>query len=312
MSQSEPSESVQSPRAIIMVRPHNFRPNPMTVDDNEFQQIAPTDHLQSIAKNAYAQVSNAAQIISDLGVKVYIFDDETTETPDSIFPNNWFSTHDDGRVALYPMYVPNRRKERRDDIIAMLKSDYHVVKLHDYSDLENQNIFLEGTGAMVLDHEHRIAYAARSNRAHDAAFQQYCDDFSYKPYMFDAHDKNGIAVYHTNVMMCVAGDYALIALDMITDKKQRDHVQKMLEQSGKYVIALREEQIFQFAGNAIELSGKGGKYLIMSQSSYESLDSDQISVIERFAKIQPIDVSTAEMAGGSIRCMIAGIHLTPR
>lgn len=312
MSQPTSPKSVQSPGSIIMVRPHHFRPNPMTADDNEFQQLASPDQYKSIAKNAHDEVSVAAQILTGLGIKVHIFEDKGHETPDSIFPNNWFSTHASGDVVLYPMYVPNRRKERRSDIIEMLNREYHVSQLRDYSDLENQDVFLEGTGAMVLDHDNRIAYAARSNRAHEAAFQTFCDDFAYLPCMFDARDENGTAVYHTNVMMCVAGDYALVALDMIGDDKERSNLRKMLEQSGKKIIALREDQIFQFAGNAIELSGENGKYLIMSQSSYNALDTDQISAIEQFAMIQPIDVHTAEMAGGSIRCMIAAIHLPPK
>lgn len=312
MSQAASTQSVQSPSAIIMVRPHHFRPNPMTADDNEFQQEAAPDQYKAIAKNAHDEVSHAAKILTDLGIKVHIFEDESDQTPDSIFPNNWFSTHASGDIALYPMYVPNRRKERRSDIIEMLKSEYHVTQMNDYSDLENQDIFLEGTGAMVLDHDNHIAYAARSHRSHEAAFNRFCDDFSYSPYMFDAHDKNGTAVYHTNVMMCVAGDYALVALDMIGDDKERADLRKMLEKSGKTIIELREDQIFQFAGNAIELSGEAGKYIIMSQSSYNALDADQITTIERFAQIQPIDVRTAEMAGGSIRCMIAAIHLTPK
>lgn len=305
--------NAQSPSAIIMVRPHNFRPNPMTAADNEFQQIAAPDQYKIIAKNAFQEVSNAAQILRELGITVHIFEDESDKTPDSIFPNNWFSTHADGRVALYPMYVANRRLERRVDIINRLKKEYHVEEIIDYSHWEQQNIFLEGTGAMVLDHDNHIAYAARSNRAHEKVFAKFCADFSYEPIMFDAHDKNGTAVYHTNVMMCIAQDYALIALDMINDNEQRQKVRKAIERSGKKIIALREEQIFHFAGNAIELTGlsngQNDKYLIMSQSSYDSLDDDQISTIAQYATIQPIDVETAEMAGGSIRCMIAAIHL---
>lgn len=317
-------QSAQSPNAVIMVRPHHFHPNPMSLCDNVFQKSAKPDEYKHIAHLAYEEVSKAAQTLIDLGIIVHIFDDTGHITPDSIFPNNWFSTHANGDVALYPMYVPNRRKERRTDIIDMLKSKYQVHNVHDYSDLENQNIFLEGTGAMVLDHDNHIAYAARSNRAHKSAFARFCKEFSYHPYMFDAYDKSGAAVYHTNVMMCIGSDFALVGLDMVSDENERQKLRQKLEQSGKEVIALHEDQIFQFAGNAIELSGelsgtseqtlnqKKNRHLIMSQTSHNALDKEQIAAIERYVNIVPIDVKTAEMAGGSIRCMIAGVHLQPK
>lgn len=295
-----------------MVRPHNFHPNPMSAQDNGFQQQASHDHYDQIAQAAYDEVSKAASILEKLGITVHLFEDEGKDTPDSVFPNNWFSTHDDGKIVTYPMFVPNRRNERRKDIIATLKNNYEVHKIIDYSAMEQQNIFLEGTGAMVLDHEHRIAYAARSNRANEVAFQQFCSDFSYQPIMFDAQDKHGTAVYHTNVMMCVASDFALIASDMLPNEKERKEVLDALENSGKEIITLTEEQIFQFAGNAIELTGSNGRNLILSQTSYNVLQDDQIDRIAAYAHLQPIDVKTIEMAGGSIRCMIAAIHLKPQ
>ncbi len=303
---------MQAPNSVIMVRPHHFHPNPMTAQDNGFQHNVDNSHHAAIAKAAYAEVTKAATTLENLGITVHLFEDEGKDTPDSVFPNNWFSTHSDGRIVTYPMFIPNRRNERRDDIIALLKNKYQVHKIIDYSDMENDNIYLEGTGAMVLDHEHQIAYAVRSNRANATAFHRFCSDFSYQPILFDAQDKNGTAVYHTNVMMCIASDYALVALDMITNKEERNKLRQSLEQSGKEIIALSEEQIFQFAGNTIELTGANGRNLILSQTSYEALHDDQVNLITPHAQLQPIDVTTIEMAGGSIRCMIAAVHLKPQ
>lgn len=302
---------IQAPNSVIMVRPHHFHPNPMSAQDNGFQKGIDPEQYKQISQTAYEEVSKAATTLENLGIAVHLFEDEGKDTPDSVFPNNWFSTHDDGRVVTYPMFVPNRRNERRTDIIDMLQSNYEVQEIVDYSDMEQHDIFLEGTGAMVLDHVHRIAYAARSNRANETAFHKFCSDFSYQPILFDAQDRGGKAVYHTNVMMCIASDFVLIALDMIADKEERNTVRESLEKSGKEVIPLSEEQIFQFAGNAIELTGSNGRNLILSQTSYKSLNSDQLQRISAHAHPQAINVKTIEMAGGSIRCMIAAVHLKP-
>lgn len=306
------NKAIQAPNAVVMVRPHNFHPNPISAKDNGFQKEADRNDFNQIAITAYNEVSQAADILQKLGIAVHLFEDEGTETPDSVFPNNWFSTHSDGKIVTYPMFVPNRRNERRKDILAELESNYEVHKIVDYSEMERHNIFLEGTGAMVLDHKHRIAYAARSNRANEAALQQFCSDLSYQPIMFDAQDKHGTAVYHTNVMMCIASNFALIAPYMLPNEKERKEVLASLESSGKEIITLSEEQIFQFAGNAIELTGSNSRNLILSQTSYEALNNDQLDRISAHAHLQPIDVKTIEMAGGSIRCMIAGIHLKER
>ena len=301
----------QAPSNIIMIRPHNFHPNPMSAQDNGFQQDIEPKHYKKIAQTAYEEVSIAAEILESIDITVHLFEDKGIETPDSVFPNNWFSTHSDGTIITYPMFIPNRRKERRNDVINLLKAEYEVYKSIDYSVLEQDNIYLEGTGAMVLDHVNKIAYAARSNRANESAFHKYCSDLSYQPIFFNAQDQSGKAVYHTNVMMCIASDFALIALDMIPNEEERLNVLHSLKQSGKEIIILSEEQIFQFAGNAIELTGSNGRNLILSQTSYHALHKDQIERIAEHAHLLPINVKTIEMAGGSIRCMIAAVHLKP-
>ncbi len=299
----------QAPKSVVMIRPHYFRPNPETANDNSFQTNNSAIDAKELSKRAFDEVSNAAKTLENYGIVVHLFDDETTVTPDSVFPNNWFSTHHNGDIGVYPMYCHNRRAERRADIIDFLSSTYKVSRVVDYSDFELKELYLEGTGSMVLDHTNRIAYAVKSNRMDITALGHFCRDFGYQGVAFDAFDKKGVSVYHTNVFMCVATDFVLIALDMIKDKTERKAIVNTIEASGKIVITLSEEQIEQFAGNAIEVESEKGQFLVMSQTGVNALQREQVAMIEEFVDIIAIDVSTVELAGGSIRCMIAGIHL---
>jgi hypothetical protein len=306
-------KSIQAPAAVVMIRPHHFHPNPETAADNAFQRTDITASAQAIAALARDEVTAAAAALEAAGVRVHVFDDfGEHETPDSVFPNNWFSTHAGGHVALYPMYSPNRRRERRIDVIDMLKAQYRVQDVIDYSGLEVDDLFLEGTGAMVLDHLDRVAYTARSNRANAVALERFCTHFNFEPMAFDSADSAGCAIYHTNVLMCIGTEFALIGLDMITDPVRRSEIRTRLQATGREVIALDERQINEFAGNAIELSTDSGRVLAMSARAAASLRPEQIQIIERSARILPLSVPTIEMAGGSVRCMLAGIHLTRR
>lgn len=305
--------SVQAPAAVVMIRPHGFTPNPETAADNAFQTRAGKASAQALARSAYREVTAAAERLQSEGVRVHLFEDRgERDTPDSVFPNNWFSTHPGGHVALYPMYCENRRRERRPEIIETLKADYRVQEVIDYSGLEHDGLFLEGTGAMVLDHMARVAYVARSNRADQVALERFSTHFNFEPIAFDTCDPMGRPVYHTNVLMCVATAFAMVGFDLIPDRRRADEVRARLEESGREVIALSAEQIANFAGNAIELSGQGGRILALSQRAFDSLTAPQKAVIERSARLVPLAVPTVEMAGGSVRCMIAGIHLAPR
>lgn len=304
--------SVQAPSAVVLVRPHRFAPNPDTAADNAFQALDPTRDEQQIAKDAYAEATAVAAALNDAGVRVHIFEDESANYPDSVFPNNWFSAHAGGRVALYPMYSPSRRGERRTDIIEMLKRDYRVQDVIDYSGLEYDDIFLEGTGAMVLDAVNRVAYVANSLRANPLALERFCTAFGYEPMAFDAVDSAGVPVYHTNVILCIATEFVLFGEQMIVDDKRRREVVERLAGDERPVIALSHEQIAHFAGNAIELHTRNGRILAMSRRAEASLRSDQRQVIEQSARILPLDIPTIELAGGSVRCMLAGIHLDPR
>lgn len=302
--------SVQAPSAVVMVRPHHFTVNTETAADNRFQVLAATG--EDLAAAAYVEITRAARTLEDHGVTVHLFDDEGTQTPDSVFPNNWFSTHAGGHVALYPMKAESRRRERRSDVVEMLKARYRVQDVIDYSGLEPDGLFLEGTGAMVLDHIDRVAYAVRSDRTDPIALERFCTHFNFEPMVFDACDGNGVPIYHTNVLMCIATGFAMIGADMMTDPRRRDEVIARLERSGRSIVRLTNRQIESFAGNALELQGRQGRVLALSVTALAALDADQRAAIEETAAIVPLDIPTVERAGGSVRCTLAGIHLTPR
>ncbi|ATG35707.1 putative protein in bacteria [Phaeobacter piscinae] len=301
---------LQAPGAVVMIRPHHFCSNPETRDDNAFQTLA-DDTADVTSAQALAEFDGAVAALRGAGVSVHVFDDTGTETPDSVFPNNWFSTHAGGHVAVYPMYAANRRKERRWDVIELLKRDYRVQDVIDYSGLEQDGLALEGTGAMVLDHIGRIAYTVKSNRADPVLLERFCTHFNFEPMVFEARDAQGRDVYHTNVLMGIGTDYALICLDMITDPTRRAEVAARLEETGRRVIDLTPEQIAGFAGNALELTGHS-RLLALSSRAVDVLRADQIAVIEHSATLLPLSIPTIETAGGSVRCMLAAIHLSPR
>lgn len=301
----------QAPSAVILVRPHHFDVNPITAADNVFQIEGPNGSPER-SEAAYRETTALAEVLEAEGVRVHLFDDERDDRPDSVFPNNWISTHVGGHVAVFPMFAPNRRPERRPDVIEMLKREYRVQDVIDYSGLEHDGIFLEGTGAMVLDHEERVAYVTRSNRADPIALERFCTHFGYEPMVFDAADPDGTPIYHTNVLMCIATGFVLAGLSLMRPDARRTEIVERLGAGGREVIELSFEQVKNFAGNAIELQGRGGRILALSQRALESLTDAQRETIERTARIVAVDVPTIELSGGSVRCMIAGVHLTRR
>ena len=304
--------SAQAPAAVIMIRPHHFLPNQETAIDNAFQKNGGGLNLSEMAKSAFTETTNVANKLTSFGIKTHIFEDESTKSPDSVFPNNWFSTHPGGHIAIYPMYPENRRLERRHDVIEMLKRNYRVQDVIDYSGLEPDGLFLEGTGAMVLDHIDRVAYAVRSNRTNPVALERFCTHFNYEPMVFDAVDDNRNPVYHTNVLMCIATDFVMICLDMILDSTRRLEIEERFTRSGRQIIALSIKQIKNFAGNALELQSNKGLVLALSNVALKALDPKQKAIIEQSTIILPLDIPTIELAGGSVRCMLAGVHLSPR
>ena len=315
---NSPTVSAQAPSAVILVRAERYTPNPATAADNAFQSDAPAGQSDdATSTKALAEMDALADALRAAGVRVHVFVDEDHTRPDSVFPNNWLSTHAGGTVAVYPMYASNRRHERRTDVLEMLKSCYRVQTIVDYSGLEPDGIFLEGTGAMVLDHVSRVAYTARSHRADTHVLERFCTDFGYEPMAFDAVDADGVPVYHTNVIACIGTEVALVALEMIPDEDRRAQVRERLTVNGRSLIELTETQVREFAGNAVELCGRtprGGRRYVMAMSgrARRSLLPDQVALIEESCEIVAVDIPTIELAGGSVRCMIAGIHLDRR
>jgi hypothetical protein len=306
-------QHVQAPTAGVMIRPHRFTSNIETAADNAFQSVHSDLAPDVIAAQARDEFDLAVETLTHEGIKIHVFEDYGEhETPDSVFPNNWFSTHHGGRVAVFPMYSPSRRRERRHDVLEMLKSGYRVQEIVDYSGLEYDNLFLEGTGAMVFDHLERLAYVSKSNRADPIILERFCTTFGYEPMAFDTTDHNGRPIYHTNVIMSIATEYALICLDVIANPERRKEIEERLIASGRTVINLSHEQINEFAGNALELTGTKHRVLALSERAAKALTKEQIKVIEKSAKLVPLHIPTIELAGGSVRCMIAGIHLTAR
>ena len=302
--------SVQAPNAVIMVRPHHFTVNTETAADNAFQSNVMSDADHTV--RAYKEHTTASDMLRAQGVRVHVFEGDDPQTPDCVFPNNWFSTHAGGHVAVFPMKAQNRRLERRHDVLEMLKTDYRVQDIIDYSGLEPDGLFLEGTGAMVLDHIDRVAYAVESDRTNPIALERFCTHFNFEPMVFAAEDDAGRSIYHTNVLMCIGTRFALIGTSMISDPARRQEVIKRLETSGRQVIDLTTVQIGKFAGNAIELMGKDGPILALSQTAYDVLTLEQRKQISAYVEMLPLAIPTIEMAGGSVRCTIAGIHLAPR
>jgi hypothetical protein len=304
---------MQAPSAGVMIRPHHFTSNPETAADNAFQFVATHLAPDVVAAQARAEFDHAVAQLTAAGVRIHVFDDfGHHETPDSVFPNNWFSTHQGGRVAIFPMYSPSRRRERRGDVIDMLKSTYRVQEVVDYSGLEYDHLFLEGTGAMVFDHLERLAYVSHSNRADPIILERFCTMFGYEPMAFATADSAGRPIYHTNVIMSIATEYALICLDVIANPQRRDEIAARLTNSGRTVIDISRAQVNEFAGNALEMTGQPHRILALSERAAGALTPAQITIIEQSATLLPLHIPTIELAGGSVRCMIAGIHLSAR
>jgi hypothetical protein len=250
------------------------------------------------------------------GIEVVVFDEaEPHETPDALFPNNWISTHADGTVALYPMFAPNRRTERREDVPLVLEHQFgfDVRQIIDFTEFESHNKFLEGTGSIVLDRINRKAYAALSDRTDARALEHFCDQLDFDPVAFQAFQTVGnqrFPIYHTNVMMSIGSGYAVVCLDCIDSDEEQKKVVDAIAQDGLQLIAITEEQVNQFAGNMLELTGNEGPLLVMSASAHESLSPGQIEKLQQHTTLLHAPLPTIETCGGgSARCMIAEIHL---
>ena len=306
----------QTTDSILMIRPVAFRMNEQTAVNNYYQKVL--DGLSPETVNAKAQQEFDAFVakLRKAGVKVTVIEDTLEpNTPDSIFPNNWISFHETGDVVLYPMFAENRRAERREDILDVLEDDGFVIKeIMDYTLAEEDGVFLEGTGSLLLDRENGKAYCALSPRAEEELMIEFCEDFEYTPVIFEAFQTvNGKRelIYHTNVMMTLGDTFAVICADCIDDKKERKMVLDSLRGDDKEIILITEDQVNNFAGNMLEVKGKNDeRFLVMSESAYKSLTKKQISQLEAHVEIIHSSLDTIEACGGgSARCMMAEIFL---
>ncbi len=293
-----------------------FRMNEQTAVNNYYQKVL--DGLSSETVNAKAQEEFDAFVnkLRMVGVDVIVVEDtKTPDTPDSIFPNNWISFHENGDVALYPMFAENRRHERREDVLDVLEDQGFVINnIMDYTSAEDDGYFLEGTGSILLDRQNDKAYCALSPRADEELFIEFCEDFEYTPVIFEAFQTvNGERklIYHTNVMMCLGETFAVICADCIDDKKERKMVLDSLRGDEKEVILITEDQVNNFAGNMLEVTGSDDRrYLVMSKSAHQSLTKKQIAQIEEHVTILSSSLDTIEACGGgSARCMMAEVFL---
>ncbi|EFS98420.1 hypothetical protein HMPREF1977_0312 [Capnocytophaga ochracea F0287] len=302
----------QITNTVLMVRPVRFRMNEETVVNNYFQEEMDLKN-EEINRQAQQEFDAFVHKLREVGVKVIGVDDIYEQnTPDSVFPNNWITFHQNGNVAIYPMFAENRRRERREDILDKVEEDGFLIEnVYDYTDAEQENIFLEGTGAMVLDRVHRKAYCALSPRADEELFIEFCEDFEYTPVIFKAYqevDGKQVPIYHTNVMMALGEDFAIVCLDTITDKSERKNLLHHLKEDKKEIISITPEQMCQYAGNMLQVQGKDSTYLVMSDAAYNALTPQQIQTIEKYTQILHSNLETIETCGGgSARCMLAEV-----
>jgi len=306
----------QTTNTILMIRPVNFRMNEQTAVNNYYQKDLENTLPKTVNAKAQQEFDAYVDKLKQIGVNVIVVNDtENPNTPDSIFPNNWVSFHENGNVGLYPMFAENRRAERREDILETLEADGFLINnVIDYTSAEDEAVFLEGTGSVILDRVNRKAYCALSPRADEDLFIEFCEDFEFFPVIFNANqtvDGKRKAIYHTNVMMCVAETFAVICLSSIDDKKERKNVIKHLRDDGKTIIDITEAQVNNFAGNMLQVKGADNElYLIMSQTAYDCLTKQQIETLQQHTKILSSSLNTIEVCGGgSARCMMAEVFL---
>ncbi|HPZ26164.1 MAG TPA: arginine deiminase-related protein [Kaistella sp.] len=304
---------MQTTDTVLMIEPIAFGYNAQTAENNYFQVEQKDSDIQ---QKALSEFNNFVEKLRSKGINVITIKDTLEpHSPDSIFPNNWVSFHKDGKVVLYPMFAPNRRVERRADILETIKNQgFEIAEVDDFSHFENDDKFLEGTGSMIFDHDHKIAYGSVSLRLDEELFRKFCAKFGFTPVVFHSFQNVGdqrLPIYHTNVMMCVADKFVVICLDCIDDEMEREKVQEMIKSSEKEVIEISEDQMQQFAGNMLQVqNSEGKKFLVMSQTAYQSLTSEQIKSIEKYCEIIYSDLNTIEVnGGGSARCMLAEVFL---
>ena len=306
----------QITNTILMIRPVQFRMNEQTAVNNYYQKVLNNISPQNVNSLAVKEFDTLVKKLRASGIEVIVVQDtQEFDTPDSIFPNNWISFHQNGSIALYPMFAKNRRLERKESVVKSIENHgFSIAFVQDYTGAEAASVFLEGTGSVILDRINRKAYCALSPRADEGLFVEFCEDFDFFPVVFSAYQNVGeerLKIYHTNVMMCVGDTFAVVCLKAIDDKKERKNVLNHLKKDGKTIIEISENQVNQFAGNMLQLQGKNqSSYIAMSQAALESLGTNQIAALRNHGRIISSSLDTIEACGGgSARCMMAEIFL---
>ena len=299
--QTNQEPCMQTTSQIMMIEPANFHSNPATLADNRFQKAS----AHSIQDDALKEFTDLRKAIEASGIKVLLFRDAVqNNTPDSIFPNNWVSTHEDGKMVLYPMKAENRRRERRKDIIETLRNDY--PDLLDLSDYENKGKFLEGTGSLVLDRVNDIAYASLSQRTSMDLLAEWASHFNYRVVTFSALCLKGDPVYHTNVVMSIGSSFIIVCTDSIKKRNERQTVMRSLSESGREIIEISQFQVESFCGNILQLENSSGdSVIVMSTQAYNGFTDNQRYLLKQHGKLLHCPIDTIETyGGGSVRCMI--------
>lgn len=306
---------MQSASTVFMIRPAASGFNAETAPSNSFQQPTTEQTPGALQAQALAEFDGAVAQLRAHGLRVLVFED-TPELvrPDAVFPNNWLTLHADGRVLLYPMCAPNRRLERRPDIVAALAQDFLVTEVVDYAAWEQQQVFLEGTGSLIFDHEHRVAYAGLSPRTDAALLAEVCAQLGYRPVSFRAQDARGQEIYHTNVLLSVGPGFAVVCLESIRDAAERAAVVVSLQETGHEIVDISLAQVARFAGNMLALQPVARPALLaLSQSAYDALTVVQRQTLSIYASLLPLPIPTIEtIGGGSVRCMLAEVFLPAR
>jgi len=296
---------------ILMIRPASFGYNAETAANNVFQTNLPLTP-DEVQVKVLQEFDRFVETLRKNGVEVIVVQDTPEPAkPDAIFPNNWFCTLQDGTVAVFPMYAPNRRIEKRDDMLQTLVDLYQTRDLEDWSEYEAESLFLEGTGSMIIDHVHKLIYACLSPRTNNAVLDKFAHAHGYKPVTFYSRDENGVEVYHTNVVMSIGETYAVICLDSVKEEAERIALSQRLITTGHEVIPITLAQVHAYAGNMLQVQNKHGKkFTVLSQQAFHSLTDEQKDILNIHSNLLPIDITTIEtIGGGSVRCMMAEIFL---
>lgn len=294
---------------IMMIRPKHFGFNPETAENNTFQSNEGDESKQEVKELAKQEFDRFVSLLEGHGLNIVVMEDkDKPQKPDAVFPNNWISFHQNGSIITYPMFSPIRREERREDIIQEMEKRFGFNRRYSFEYYEEEDLFLEGTGSMILDRTNKIVYACDSDRTDIQILDKWAVLCEYKKILFHAYDREGNPIYHTNVMMALGESFAVVCLDTIQDEEERKIIIRTLEETSKEIIEITLDQVLHFAGNVLHVTNNLESFVVMSTQAFESLDNHQIQALEKHGKILHSGISTIEQnGGGGVRCMMAEV-----